>query len=83
MRVLERATRLLDEAHVPYETHVLVGKPAETIVRFAEDHPGAELLLDPASPGLLTRLGIGSIASQVRHLMAAHAGGAAPEATTR
>jgi len=83
MRVLERATRLLEEARVPYESHVLVGKPAETIVRFAEDHPEAELLLDPASPGLLTRLGIGSIASQVRHLMAAHGGSAAPEATTR
>jgi nucleotide-binding universal stress UspA family protein len=68
---------------VPYETHVLVGKPAETIVRFAEEHPDAEIVMDASAPGLLSRLGVGSIASQVRHLLASHAGGATPEATTR
>ena len=83
LRVLEAAARLLDEASVPHETHVLVGKPAETIVRFAEANPGAEILMDTAPPGLLSRLGIGSIASQVHHLLASHSAGAAPEATTR
>ena len=83
MRVLERAARLLDDAHVPYEAHVLVGKPAETIVSFAEQHPGADLLMDTAAPGLLSRLGIGSIGSQVRHLLDTHGGGAAPEASAR
>ena len=83
MRVLERAARMLDDARIACETHVLVGKPAETIVRFAADHPEAEILMDAAPPGLLTRLGIGSIASQVRHLMASHGAATAPEATTR
>jgi nucleotide-binding universal stress UspA family protein len=83
MRVLERAVDLLEEARVPHQAHVLVGKPAETIVRFAEGRPGAEIALDTASPGLFARLGVGSIASQVRHLMASHAAGAAAaEATT-
>jgi nucleotide-binding universal stress UspA family protein len=72
-KVLASAERVLREARVPFESHVLVGKPAETIVQFAEDHPGAEILMDPQRAGLLARLGVGSIASQVQHLLTAHA----------
>ncbi|HSV17720.1 MAG TPA: universal stress protein [Casimicrobiaceae bacterium] len=83
MGVLAGALRLLADARVACEPHVLVGKPAETIVRFAADHGDAEILLDNASTGLLSRLGVGSIASQVRHLLGAHAGSAAPQASGR
>ncbi len=70
MKVLEPAMRLLDEAGVPHQDHVLVGPPAETIVRFAEQNRASEIVLDnrPAR-GLLSVFGLGSVASQVRHLM--------------
>jgi len=73
MRALQGAIELLDAAGVPHRDHVLVGKPAEEIVRFAEEHPGAELLLDDEPESVFSVFGLGSIGSQVRHLMHAHA----------
>ena len=72
-KVIARAEDALRQAQVPFESHVLVGKPAETIVEFAEGLAGSEIVMDAPPPGLLARLGIGSIASQVQHLMSAHA----------
>ncbi|HLX31029.1 MAG TPA: universal stress protein [Casimicrobiaceae bacterium] len=72
MRVLEPAKRLLDEAGVPHEDHVLVGHPAETIVRFAEEHGCRQVVVDAPAEGALAKLGLGSIGSQVQHLMHAH-----------
>ena len=73
MRTLEPAMRILDEAGVPHDVHVLVGHPAETIVRFAEDHDCRHIIVDEPSIGVLSMLGLGSIGSQVRHLMQDHA----------
>lgn len=72
-KVLAPAEEALRQAQVPFESHVLVGKPAETIVQFAEARADSEVIIDAPSAGLLARLGIGSIASQVQHLMSAHA----------
>lgn len=77
MRVLEPAKRLLDVAGVPHEDHVLVGHPAETIVRFAEERGCREVVVDAPAEGILTKLGLGSIGSQVQHLLHAHSRGAA------
>lgn len=73
MRVLEPAVRMLDEAGVPHEDHVLIGHPAETIVQFAADHHCAQVVVDAPRKGVLSMLGLGSIGSQVHHLMQAHA----------
>lgn len=73
-KVLARAEEALRQARVPFESHVLVGKPAETIVEFAGARADSEIVMDAPPAGLLARLGIGSIASQVQHLMSAHAG---------
>jgi nucleotide-binding universal stress UspA family protein len=73
MRVLEPAIRLLDVAGVPHEEHVLVGHPAETIVRFAEEHGCSEIVVDTPTSSVLSMVGLGSVASQVHHLMQAHA----------
>jgi len=54
MRVLEPAIRTLDEAGVPHEDHVLVGHPAETIVRFASDHHCAQIVVDEPAKGMLS-----------------------------
>ena len=84
MRVLEPARRLLDEAGVPHEDHVLIGHPAETIVHFAEDLHCDQVVVDAQPRGMLSLLGLGSIASQVQHLMSTHAAAAtaAPDPTT-
>src|SRR5690349_12221200 len=82
MRVLEPARRMLDEAGVPHEDHVLVGHQAETIVRFAEDHHCQQVVVDAPSAGVLSMFGLGSIASQVRHLMASNTATAAAPGTS-
>jgi nucleotide-binding universal stress UspA family protein len=83
MRVLEPAIRLLGEAGVPHQDHVLVGNPAETIVHFAEEHKCSEVVLEAQSGGLLAVFGLGSIGSQVRHLMQARAAGTPPTGASR
>jgi nucleotide-binding universal stress UspA family protein len=80
MRVMEQAMQLLDEAGIPHQDHVLVGNQAETIVRFAQQHRCSEVVLDNPPKSMLSMFGLGSIGSQVRHLMRAQApDGAAPE----
>lgn len=78
MGVLKSAIRLLDEAGVPHHDHVLVGNPAETIVRFAEQHKCGEIILEARPSELLSIFGLGSISSQVRHLMLAQEASATP-----
>jgi nucleotide-binding universal stress UspA family protein len=78
MRVLEATIRLLDEAGVPHHVHVLVGNPAESIVQFAEQNKCEEVVLETQPEGLLAVFGLGSIGSQVRHLMQAHAAATNP-----
>jgi len=78
MRVLEPTIRLLDEAGVPHHVHVLVGNPAESIVQFAEQNKCEEVVLETQPEGLLAVFGLGSIGSQVRHLMQAHAAATHP-----
>ena len=73
MRVLEPAIRMLDQAGVPHEDHVLVGHPAETIVRFAEDRHCGQVVVDVPPKNVFSMLGLGSVGSQVRHLMQSHA----------
>jgi len=73
MRVLESAMRMLDEAGVPHEDHVLVGHPAEAIVQFAEERDCRHVVVDAPATDMLAMFGLGSIGSQVRHLMHAHA----------
>lgn len=82
MRVLEPARRMLDEAGVPHEDHVLVGHQAETIVRFAEDHHCQQVVVDAPPRNVLSMFGLGSIGSQVRHLMASHTAAATPTGTS-
>jgi nucleotide-binding universal stress UspA family protein len=69
LRVMQQAIAMLDEAGIPHRDHVLVGKPAESIVQFSEERPGAELLLDAGPDSVFSVLGLGSIGSQVRRLL--------------
>lgn len=73
MRVLDSVIGMLDKAGIPHEDHVLVGHPAETIVRFAEDLHATRVVVDMPPRSMLSMLGLGSIGSQVHHLMQSHA----------
>ena len=73
MRVLDPVIGMLDKAGIPHEDHVLVGHPAETIVRFAEDLHATRVVVDTPPRSMLSMLGLGSIGSQVHHLMQSHA----------
>jgi len=70
MRALKRAIERLDEAGVPHRDRVLVGRRAETIVEFAREVRCVQIVL-PRRAGLLPSLGLGSIGSQLRHLIGA------------
>ena len=72
MRVLDPVIGMLDKAGIPHEDHVLVGHPAETIVRFAEDLHATRVVVDTPPRSMLSMLGLGSIGSQVHHLMQSH-----------
>lgn len=71
LAVLAPAMRVLDDAGVAHQDHVIVGHAAEAIVAFAEQHRCDDIVLDTPTRGLLSILHAGSIASQVRHLMRA------------
>jgi len=73
MRVLEPVIGMLDKAGIPHEDHVLVGHPAETIVRFAEDLHCGQIVVDTPARSVLSMFGLGSIGSQVHHLIQSHA----------
>jgi xanthine/CO dehydrogenase XdhC/CoxF family maturation factor len=73
MRVLGPAAGMLDQAHIPHYDHVLVGHQAETIVRFAQEHGCGQIVVDAPPKTMLSKLGLGSIGSQVMHLMQARA----------
>ena len=64
MRVLEPAIRMLDQAGVPHEDHVLVGHPAETIVRFAEDRHCGQVVVEVPPKNVFSMLGWGPSAAR-------------------
>ena len=71
MLALKPAIEMLDRAEVPHRDHVLVGHRAEMIVRFAQEHHCNRIIIANRSEGLLSSLGLGSIGSQIRHLIGA------------
>lgn len=71
MIVLKPAIEALDGAGVPYQNQVLVGRRAEMIVRFAREHACSQIIIGHRAEGWLTNLGLGTIGSQIRHLIGA------------
>jgi nucleotide-binding universal stress UspA family protein len=71
MLALKPANEILDQAGVPYRNHVAVGRRAEMIVRFAQEHDCSQIIIAKRAEGLLSNMGLGTIGSQLRHLMGA------------
>lgn len=68
-RELAPVRRALEAAGVPHETHVVVGRVAEEIARFAREHGCRQIVMGPvrgrARPGLV----LGSLTQQVERLL--------------
>lgn len=62
---LEEAGKILDDAHVAYARHILVGHISETIVRFAQEKGFDEIVMGTHGRTGLTHLLLGSIASEI------------------
>ena len=62
---LSSARKILDDAHVAYSWHVVVGHIADTIVRFAHEEEFSEIIMGSHGRSALTHLLLGSIAFDV------------------
>lgn len=62
---LVRARASLEAAGVPYEHHIVVGSPADTICRFAAEHGVDEIVMGTHGRTGLMELLMGSVATQV------------------
>ncbi len=71
LRALAPAIRLFEQAGVRYDTHVVAGRLAQSIVKLAKQLGDAQIILPQRPEGLRSSLGLGSIGSQVRQLMQA------------
>jgi hypothetical protein len=71
-RAIQIVTKRLDELAIPHKDHVLVGNKAEMILQFAHEQSCSEIIVAKRA-GLLPEIGLGSIASQLRHLLGADA----------
>ncbi|WMD20483.1 universal stress protein [Achromobacter seleniivolatilans] len=65
---LVRASRLLSDAGVHFQTRVEVGAVAETIVRIAAETGADEIYMGSRGLGSVSSLFLGSIATRVLHL---------------
>jgi len=63
--MLEKALRLLDAQHIPYQWVVLVGVPAEAIAAAVDRHQIDLIVMGSAGMGALARLFLGSVATAV------------------
>jgi len=70
MQVLQPLADKLDAAGISYQTRILVGLSAETIAQFAREHYCDQIMV-PRHKGIFESLGLGSIGSQLRHLIGA------------
>lgn len=68
-RELAPVRRALDEARIPYRTHMVVGYGAEAIASFAQEHRSSQIVLGPAAGLGFTNMILGSLTRQVRALM--------------
>lgn len=65
MAAMAQARKLLDDAGIAYQCHILVGHPADIIVRFANEQEADEIVMGTHGRTGLLQLLMGSVASEV------------------
>jgi len=73
MQILEPLADRLAAAGIPCQMRVLVGLNAETIACFAREHHCDHIMV-ARQKGVLDSMGLGSIGSQLRHLLGGDGG---------
>ncbi len=68
LRGLQAARDLLTQAGIACQFHIVVGDPAETIVRYAAEKQCSQIVIGPRGLGTVKSLLLGSVASKVMHL---------------
>lgn len=66
--VLEAAEAILGRSGVAYETEIVIGRPAESIVEAAQRRGCDAIVLGASSHGRVRSLVLGSVASKVAHI---------------
>jgi nucleotide-binding universal stress UspA family protein len=65
---LKSACVKLDAAKIPYKQHIIVGDPADVIVRFAREHGIGQIVIGTHGRGKVGKLLLGSVANKVVQL---------------
>ena len=68
LRSLKNTQDLLDQAGISYQYHILVGDPAEMIVRFATEKQYDQIIIGPRGKGGINGLLLGSVTNKVMQL---------------
>jgi nucleotide-binding universal stress UspA family protein len=68
LKELQSTRALLDQAGVAYQYHIVVGDPAEMIVRFAGEKQFNQIVMGPRGAGAIQGLLLGSVTSKVMQL---------------
>ena len=68
LKELQNTRALLDQAGVVYQYHIVVGDPAEMIVRFASEKQFDQIVMGPRGAGSIQGLLLGSVTSKVMQL---------------
>jgi len=68
MAALQTARAALDAAGLPYQYHISIGKPAETIVQYANEQSVDQIVMARQGQGVLQSLLLGSVVKMVLHL---------------
>ncbi len=68
LRELQDTRALLDQAGIAYQHHIVVGDPAETIVRFASEEQFDQIVMGPRGKSGIQGLLLGSVTSKVMQL---------------
>ncbi|MBL0012159.1 MAG: universal stress protein [Nitrosomonas sp.] len=68
LKSLQNTRDLLDQAGISYQYHIIVGDPAEMIVRFATEKQYDQIIMGPRGKGGIKGLLLGSVTNKVMQL---------------
>ncbi len=68
LKSLQNACDLLAQAGIAYQYHIIVGDPAEMIVRFATEKQYDQIIMGPRGKGGIKGLLLGSVTNKVMQL---------------
>ena len=66
-KVLSGAALLLEQAGVPFESEIAIGRPADAIVEYAQRVSADAIVMGASSHGPVRSLMLGSVVSKVAH----------------